>query len=35
MKALKEGMRVRAVFREKPEGNYLDIKYFKPVKGEK
>ena len=35
MKALKEGMRVKAVFREKPEGNYLDIEYFKPLKGEK
>jgi uncharacterized OB-fold protein len=32
-KALKEGMRVKAVFREKPEGNYLDISCFRPVKG--
>ena len=30
---LKEGMKLKAVFREKPEGNYLDIKYFRPVKG--
>ena len=35
LEALKEGMRLKAVFREKPEGNYLDIKYFKPLKGEK
>jgi hypothetical protein len=26
---------MKAVFKEKPEGNYLDIKYFKPVKGAK
>lgn len=26
---IKEGMRLRAVFREKPEGNILDIAYFK------
>lgn len=32
---LKEGQRVKAVFREKGEGNYLDIKYFKPVQGVK
>ncbi|MCX5999916.1 MAG: Zn-ribbon domain-containing OB-fold protein [Chloroflexi bacterium] len=32
---LAEGMRMRAVFKEKPEGNYLDIKYFKPIKGAK
>jgi len=25
------GMRVKAVFREVPEGNLLDISYFKPV----
>jgi uncharacterized OB-fold protein len=25
------GMRVKAVFRDKREGNYLDIKYFKPL----
>jgi uncharacterized OB-fold protein len=31
--ALKKGMRMKAVFKEKPEGNYLDIEYFKPVKG--
>ncbi|MFC1999954.1 Zn-ribbon domain-containing OB-fold protein [Chloroflexota bacterium] len=30
---LKEGMRLKAVFKEVPEGNYLDIKYFKPIKG--
>jgi len=28
---LTEGMRLQAVFKEKPEGNYLDIKYFTPV----
>jgi uncharacterized OB-fold protein len=28
---IKVGMRVKAVFNENPEGNYLDIKYFKPV----
>ena len=28
---LKEGMRMKAVFKEKREGNYLDIKYFKPI----
>jgi uncharacterized OB-fold protein len=33
LRALKEGMRMKAVFKEKPEGNYLDIEYFKPVKG--
>ena len=31
--SLKQGMRLKAVFKEAPEGNYLDIKYFKPVKG--
>ena len=35
LKGLKEGMRMKAVFKEEPEGNYLDIKYFKPVKGAK
>jgi hypothetical protein len=35
LKALKEGMRLKAVFKEKPEGNYLDIEYFKPLKGER
>jgi uncharacterized OB-fold protein len=25
------GMRVKAVFRDQREGNYLDIKYFKPL----
>ncbi len=35
LKALKEGMKMKAVFKEKPEGNYLDIQYFKPVKGAK
>jgi len=29
---IRVGMRVQAVFREKREGNYLDIKYFKPFK---
>jgi len=33
--SLAEGMRLKAVFKEVPEGNYLDIKYFKPVKGAK
>jgi hypothetical protein len=28
---IKVGMRVQAVFKEKREGNMLDIKYFKPV----
>ena len=28
---LKSGMRVEAVFREKREGNILDIRYFRPV----
>jgi len=28
---IKPGMRVQAVFREKREGNILDIKYFKPL----
>lgn len=28
---LKEGLKVKAVFKEKGEGNYLDIKYFKPI----
>jgi uncharacterized OB-fold protein len=35
LQALKEGMRMTAVFKEKPEGNYLDIRYFKPLKGAK
>jgi hypothetical protein len=26
------GLRVKAVFREVREGNYLDIKYFKPLR---
>jgi len=30
---LKQGMRLKAVFKEAPQGNYLDIKYFKPVEG--
>lgn len=30
---LKEGLRVKAVFRKNPQGNYLDISYFKPVRG--
>jgi uncharacterized OB-fold protein len=25
------GMRVKAVFRDERQGNYLDIKYFKPL----
>jgi len=29
---LKIGMRMEAAFREKREGHYLDIKYFRPVK---
>lgn len=29
---LKTGIRMEAVFRKKPEGNYLDIQYFRPVK---
>jgi uncharacterized OB-fold protein len=28
---IKVDMRVKAVFNENPEGNFLDIKYFKPV----
>jgi uncharacterized OB-fold protein len=28
---IKVGMRVKAVFNESPEGNYLAIKYFKPL----
>jgi uncharacterized OB-fold protein len=28
---LRSGMRVKAVFRDKPEGNILDIRYFRPV----
>jgi len=28
---LREGMRLKAVFKEEPQGNYLDIKYFKPI----
>lgn len=28
---LASGMRVEAVFRENPEGNMLDIQYFKPI----
>jgi len=30
-KKLKVGMRVEAVFKSNPEGNILDIEYFKPV----
>lgn len=29
---IKVGMRMQAVFRETREGDYLDIKYFKPIK---
>jgi len=29
---IRVGMRVQAVFREVREGNYLDIKYFKPLR---
>lgn len=32
---LKEGTRMKAVFKKRPAGNYLDIAYFKPVKGAK
>jgi uncharacterized OB-fold protein len=28
---IKIGMKVKAVFKDKREGNILDIKYFKPV----
>ena len=31
LNGIREGMRLKAAFREKPEGNYLDIKYFKPI----
>jgi len=31
--SLKEGMRLKAVFKEKRKGSYLDIKYFKPTEG--
>jgi uncharacterized OB-fold protein len=30
--SLQVGMRMQAVFREKRQGNYLDIKYFRPLK---
>ena len=30
-KKIKHGMRVQAVFREKREGDILDINYFKPI----
>jgi len=30
-KSIREGMRLKAVFQEEPKGNYLDIKYFKPI----
>jgi uncharacterized protein len=30
---LRSGIRVEAVFREKREGNILDIRYFRPVRG--
>lgn len=29
--SLKEGMKMKAVFREERRGSYLDIKYFKPI----
>lgn len=29
--SLKEGMEMKAVFREERQGSYLDIKYFKPI----
>jgi uncharacterized OB-fold protein len=29
---LRVGMRMQAVFREKRQGNYLDIEYFRPLK---
>ncbi|GAI01682.1 unnamed protein product, partial [marine sediment metagenome] len=28
---IRVGMRVKAVFRDAREGNYLDIKYFRPL----
>jgi len=28
---IREGMRLKAVFRDEPQGNYLDIKCFKPI----
>jgi len=28
---LREGMRLKAVFKDEPQGNYLDIKCFKPI----
>ena len=31
MDSIRVGMRVKAVFRDVREGNYLDIKYFKPL----
>jgi len=31
IKGLKAGMRLKAVFRHQPQGNYLDIAYFKPI----
>ena len=31
MDSIRVGMRLKAVFREAREGNYLDIKYFKPL----
>lgn len=31
LKGIKEGMRLKAVFRKVPKGDYLDIEYFKPV----
>ena len=30
---LKKGMRLKAVFKEVAEGNYMDIEYFRPVEG--
>ncbi len=35
LRALKEGVRLKAVFRSQPQGNYLDIRYFRLVKREK
>ena len=31
MDSIRVGMRVKAVFRDVREGNYLDIRYFKPL----
>jgi uncharacterized OB-fold protein len=33
VKSLKAGTRLKAVFRDEPQGDYLDIAYFKPIEG--